>query len=195
MPYQKFDVRKLERLNDPGRFETLVPERMWEALGEPSPHVIVEIGSGTGLFAARFARMAPGAVVYAVDTEPLMIEWMEANRPEVAAARVRPLLAEETHIPLDDGIADLVTMINLHHELAEPDATYAEAFRLLREGGQVLVVDWSPGESEHGPPAAVRVSAETLADFLTRAGFSEVRRHATLPSHSMLTAQKMERSG
>ena len=36
--------------------------------------MIVEIGAGTGLFAARFARMAPGAIVYAVDLEPAMVE-------------------------------------------------------------------------------------------------------------------------
>jgi SAM-dependent methyltransferase len=164
--YQKFDPRKLERLTDEGRFETLVPEAMWTALGNPIPRTIVEIGSGPGLFAARFAAMAPGATVYAVDTEPAMLEWMRANRPEVAEGSIVPVLAEETHVPLDDGIADLVTMLNLHHELADPAATYAEAFRLLADGGQILVVDWAPVETPHGPSLSVRVTAETLAAFL-----------------------------
>lgn len=35
-PHLKFDVAKLERVNDPERFETLVPERMWDALGRPA---------------------------------------------------------------------------------------------------------------------------------------------------------------
>ena len=37
----------------------------------PEPSVIVEIGAGTGLFAGRFAAMAPDAKVFAVDTEPV----------------------------------------------------------------------------------------------------------------------------
>ena len=190
MAYQKFDVRKLDRLNDEGRFETLIPEAMWTALGDPLPGSIVEIGSGPGLFASRFAAMAPDATVYAVDTAPEMIEWMQANRPEVAEGRIRPVLAEESRVPLPTGIADLVTMINLHHELADPTATYAEAFRLLGPGGQVLVVDWAIAETPHGPPLNIRVSAETLSEFLRDAGFSDVRIHQGLPWHSMLTATK-----
>jgi SAM-dependent methyltransferase len=190
MAYQKFDVRKLERLNDEGRFETLIPEAMWGALGDPLPRTIIEIGSGPGLFAARFAAMAPDATVYAVDTEPVMLEWMRANRNEVADGRIVPVLADETSIPLEDGIADLVTMINLHHELAEPAETYAEAFRLVAAGGQVLVVDWARSETPHGPPLAVRASAETLEALLRDAGFVDVRVHDGLPWHSMLTATK-----
>jgi ubiquinone/menaquinone biosynthesis C-methylase UbiE len=188
--YQKFDARKLERLNDEGRFETLIPEAMWEALGDPLPRTIVEIGSGPGLFASRFATMAPQATVYAVDTEPVMVEWMRANLPAVAEGRVVPVLSEETRIPLSDGVADLVTMINLHHELAEPSATYAEAFRLLGDDGQVLVVDWAQLETPHGPSLSVRVSAETLVQFVNRAGFTDVRTHEGLPWHSMVTARK-----
>ncbi len=188
MPYEKFDVRKLERLNDEGRFETLIPEVMWRALGDPSPAAIVEIGSGPGLFAAKFSAMAPEAAVYAVDTEPVMLEWMREHRPEVDAGRIVPVLAEETSIPLADGVADLVTMVNLHHELADPAATYAEAFRLLAAGGQVLVVDWAPIETPRGPSIAVRASAETIRGFLSDAGFERIQVGEGLPWHSLLTA-------
>ena len=33
MPYEKFDVTKLERLNDPARFEYLDPAVIWTAVG------------------------------------------------------------------------------------------------------------------------------------------------------------------
>ena len=97
---------------------------------------------------------------------------------------------EETKIPLPDDVAGLVTMINLHHELADPDATYAEVFRLTKPGGQVLVVDWKPGESPKGPPQEVRVSADVLAGFLERAGFVRVRSHGGLQWASLVTAER-----
>lgn len=189
MPYHKFDVRKLERLNDEGRFEQLDPERMWVALGSPEPGVIVEIGAGTGLFSARFARMAPRARVLAVDTEPVMVEWVREHRPEVAEGRIVPLLGEETRVPVEDAVADLVVMINLHHELADPAAVYGEARRVLRPGGQVLLVDWSPGETPKGPPQAVRATAEQLAGMLSAAGFADVEIHRPLPWHSLVTGR------
>ncbi len=180
MAHQKFDVTKLERLNDPGRFETLVPDAMWEALGEPEPNAIVEIGAGTGLFAAEFARRAPEAVVYAADTEQVMIDWMTENRTEVAAGRIVPVLSAESSVPLEDEMADLVVMINVHHELAEPAAIYAEAFRLLRRGGQLLAVDWAPVETPRGPSLAVRVSADTAIAVAAAGGFTNGVAHDSI---------------
>jgi len=188
----KFDIAKLERLNDPARFESLRPDVMWDALGRPTPEVVIEIGAGTGLFSGRFAEFAPAAVVYAVDMEPAMIEWMEKHRPEVASGRVIPVLAEETKVPLADSMADLVIMINLHHELAEPDATYSEAYRVLRAQGLLLLVDWRRAETPKGPPLDVRASVEEIRAYLGRAGFSAVQSHGGLEWHELLTAVKPE---
>lgn len=195
MAHLKFDIAKLEKLNDPGRFESLPPDVFWRALGEPAGAcAIVEIGAGTGMFAAAFAALAPEAVIYAADTSPEMLDWMRANRPDVGAGRLVPVLAEEDRVPLDDGIADALYMINVHHELAHPDDSYAEAFRLLESGGRVLVVDWADRDTPKGPPHDVRVSAAELAGFLERAGFDEVTVDSTaLPWHLMATAVRAGR--
>ena len=190
MPHLKFDIAKLERLNDPGRFDSIPPARLWEALGGPADsRVIVEIGAGTGMFAAAFSELAPHATVYATDIEDAMLEWMRLNRPQVAEGRIVAIRSEESHVPLADGIADVVFMINLHHELAEPDAMYAEARRLLKPGGRLLVVDWALKETPKGPPAAVRASVSRLAEYLHDAGFENVHvDDGTLQWHMLATA-------
>ena len=175
MAHLKFNMEKLERLNDPGRFESLPPDVFRRAHGElPARATLVEVGAGTGLFAAAFAERLPGATVYAADTADQMLEWMHTNRPEVAEGRVVTLKAEETHVPLGNGVADAVYMINLHHELARPAESYAEAFRLLKPGGRLLVVDWAPRDTPKGPPQEVRVSADDLASLLRDTGFVDV---------------------
>jgi len=197
MAHQKFDMRKLERLNDPGRFDTMVPQVMWEALGEPHPDVIVEIGAGTGLFAEEFSRLAPEATVYAVDMAPEMIEWMSEHRSGVVprdghAPRLVPVRSTETSVPLPDASADLVVMLNVHHELADPVGTYTDAYRLLRPGGQMLVVDWAARETPKGPPQAIRASVAALDAALTAAGFVDVESHAGLVWHSLVTARRAD---
>lgn len=189
MAHLKFDMKKIARLDDVGRFDTMKPEVMWHALGEPSPRTIVEIGAGTGLFAQRFSEMAPQAVVYAVDTEQPMIDWMGEKRPGVAGGTVVPVKSEETSVPLTDEVADIVMLLNVHHELADPTAIYREAARLLRSGGQVLVVDWAPRDTPKGPPLEVRSSGEEIAGILATAGFSAAVVHdEALPWHTLVTA-------
>jgi len=185
----KFDLARLERLNDPGRFETLPPQAMWDALGRPDVERVVEVGAGTGLFAGAFAALAPRSTIWAADLEDVMVDWMRAHRPEVAEGRVVPLKAEETRVPLPDAWADLVYMINLHHELAEPEASYREALRLTRPGGHLLIVDWAARETPKGPPQAVRVRAADLTALVESVGYRDVRQHDVLPWHTMITAR------
>jgi SAM-dependent methyltransferase len=189
MPYEKFDISKLERLNDVARFEDLPPEVLWAALGDPSPSSIVDIGAGTGLFACRFGEFAPDAQVYAVDIEPAMVRWMMEHKPASLCDRLHPLLGHETTIPLGTGETDVVVMINLHHELADPQGSYREALRLLRIGGQLLIADWAPGGTS-GPPEHVRASAGQIGAMLDAVGFESITSHDALPKHSLITATK-----
>lgn len=188
----KFDMDKLERLNDPGRFETLPPDVFWEALGAPEGEsVLVEIGSGTGLFASAFVARAPEAIVYAADTADEMLEWMRLNRPEVAGERIVPVKASEAGLPLPDEMADAIYMINVHHELEDPHASYAEALRLLKPGGRLLVVDWAPRETPKGPPLEARVKPVELAEIIASAGFEDVVvDEGRLPWHLLATARR-----
>ena len=188
--YEKFDVAHLERLNDESRFESLPPEVMWRALGDPNPRTIIDIGAGTGLFSCRFAELAPSAEVYAVDIEPSMVRWMLEHRPMHLCERLHPLLGREAVVPLGTGEADLAVMINLHHELVDPHASYREALRVLRIGGQLLVADWAPGGEGERPPQHVRASSELIAETLSALGFESITSHPGLPSHSLLTARK-----
>lgn len=190
MAFEKFNIAQLERLNDTGRFEDLRPEVMWRVLGDPDPRTIVDIGAGTGLFSCRFAEMAPRADVYAVDIEPTMVRWMMEHKPESVCSRLHPLLGRETAVPLGTGEADLVVMINLHHELADPLGSYREAWRLLHMSGQLLVADWALDDQQGGPPQHVRASAEQIAGMLSAVGFESVIAHPDLPRHSLLTACK-----
>ena len=192
MAHHKFDIAKLERLNDPGRFDSLPPDLFWSALDAMHPALtMVEIGAGTGLFAAAFAERAPEATIYAADTTDEALEWMRANRPEVAEGRIVPLKAQETHVPLADGVADAVYMINLHHELAHPEASYAEAYRLLKPAGRLLVVDWARRDTPKGPPQEVRVTAGVLTALLSGAGFENIAvDDETLQWHIMATAMR-----
>lgn len=189
MPH-KFSPEHAEKLNDPQRLAELDPPALWEALGRPSPRAIVDIGAGTGLVTAAFARLAPDARVYAADLSPEMLSWQSAHLPADVAGRIEPVLAEETRVPLADGVADLVTMVALFHELDDAGATLRDVRRLLAVGGTLLIVDYKPEDDGPGPVPPSRVSAEEIEAAIRAAGFVDVVSHDVLSRFSVLSGTR-----
>jgi ubiquinone/menaquinone biosynthesis C-methylase UbiE len=199
MPYEgrrtvnadkKFDPKKLDKLNDPRRLEYLNPDFIWEKAALPDPAVLVDIGAGTGFFALLFSRKMKEGKVYACDISSEMISWMNGNLPAESKGKLIPVKMEETSVPLSGGMADLVYMINLHHELEDPVMILKESFRLLKKSGKVIVIDWKKEETPEGPPLGLRVEEEAIESHMRDAGFSEIAKYRALPYHYFLIGKK-----
>ena len=190
MNHKKFNPKKLEKLNDPKRLQFQDPAKIWGELGLETPTVLVDIGAGTGFFAKPFSEAMEHGLVYACDTSIEMLTWLKDNLPPHLKERVIPVQMEESSVPLPDGLADLVYMINLHHELESPAALLAEARRLLKKGGLLAVIDWKKEETPQGPPVAIRIPVQDVLDQMEAAGFTEIARKADLPYHYFVTGRK-----
>ena len=209
----KFDPAKMNRLNDPQRFEELPPEVLWKQLvpgdaGNDDRHeagsatsdtanghrrdlVLVDLGAGTGVFAREFLkRLGPGGRVYACDVSDVMIDYMEQEIPAEDRTKLMPLRSEESALPLEDESVDAVYTINVYHEFESATAMLAEVYRVLRPGGRFVVVDWSPEGSESGPPKEHRVPSQVIEDEISDAGFQNSRWISELPQHQFLAADK-----
>jgi len=187
---KKFDPKKHAILNDPRRLEYLNPEIMWEKVAIENPAVLIDIGAGTGFFALLFSRKMKKGKVYACDISDELLAWMNDNLPAESKGIVIPVKMEESSVPLPDGTADLVYMINLHHELEEPLRILEESRRLLNEGGKLMLIDWKKEETPEGPPIEIRVTEETIEDQMHASGFGNIKKHAVLPYHHFLIGEK-----
>jgi ubiquinone/menaquinone biosynthesis C-methylase UbiE len=187
---RKFDPKSIDKLNNPERFVREDPDVIWKELGLREPRVLVDIGAGTGFFAIPFARKLTDGMVYACDLQDEMLAWLREHVPAEVRPAIELVRMEETRVPLGGGIADLVYMINLHHELEDRDAIMKEAHRLLKPGGMVMVIDWKKGETPSGPPQEIRVDEEEIARDIGRAGFRDVQRHPVLPYHNFVTGRR-----
>jgi SAM-dependent methyltransferase len=101
--------------------------------GLAAGEVVVDVGTGRGeLLRVALERGARRAI--GVEYSPDALKLAERSGGEL-------LLADARAIPLEAGIADLVTLLDVAEHLApdELERTLAEAHRLLRPGGRLLV--------------------------------------------------------
>ncbi len=187
MDERKFDTKKLDKLNSPERLKMINPDLVLKTIGLANPKVLVDIGAGTGIFAREFAKKIPDATVYACDSSEIMIDWMKENLED---KNIIPLLSGESSIDLEYGIADLVYMITVHHELLEPETLLLQAYKLLNSGGKIAIIDWRREEMQDGPSLEKRISEETIINQLQKVGFNKVIQHNILPLHSFIIGQK-----
>jgi ubiquinone/menaquinone biosynthesis C-methylase UbiE len=157
-------------LRSPRRVELLEVERVIGLCLEAMPaRSVLDVGTGTGLFAEGFA--ACGLQVAGIDANPAMIE---AARRLVPEGRFRHAPAEV--VPHPDGAFDLVFMGLVLHETDDPVQALREARRVARLGAAVL--EWPYQVEGYGPPLEHRLKPEYLQALALEAGFTQVE---TLP--------------
>ena len=186
---KKFDPKKLQKLNNPERLADIPVTFICDILKTKHPDTIVEIGAGTAFFSIAFLQHLAPSSMYACDISETMIHWIKENVcPEHPA--LIPVKSEEHNVPLKSGIADLVFMITLHHELEKPLQTLDEAYRILKPGGEIFIVDWKKKEMADGPPQKIRYLPEKVRDELLQTGFETAAVHEAWEKHFLVVGRK-----
>ena len=186
---KKFDPKKLQKLNNPQRLIDIPPGFIQNRLNIEKSDVLVEIGAGTAFFSIAFLEQFNPSIIYASDISDAMVNWMKENvLPDYP--NIIPVKNQENSVPLDDHIADLVFMIALHHELDNPSLMLDEAYRLLKPGGKILIIDWKKEDMPEGPPATIRCLPEQIKDQLIKSRFTDIYIFNELPKHFLIVGRK-----
>lgn len=109
----------------------------------PAARFVVDLGCGTGLFSARFT--CRDATVIGVDRSRGMLRRAIGRRRITSAAEF-----DVSRTELPERSADLVLCANLLHLHRSPHEVFAEALRLVRDGGLVAIVTPAVGISRSG---------------------------------------------
>ena len=108
----------------------------------PDPHkVLLDLGAGTGLVALAAAERC--GEVHAVDSSPKMVEILSDEARRRRLGNVHAVEADMRRLPIGDQSVDIVTSCYALHHLSDDgkELVAAEAMRVLRPGGRLVIVD------------------------------------------------------
>lgn len=158
----------LERLRSAERLAMMETARVVSLSleGLTSPRVL-DVGTGTGVFAEAFQGAAAG--VTGIDPNQ---ELLAAAHTLVPGATFREGVAEA--LPFGDRSFDLVFLGHVLHETDDPLAALREARRVARR--RVAILEWPWKRQEQGPPLHHRLRPARIQQLAREAGFPSVER-------------------
>lgn len=157
------------------------PGRSWEAIGHfllrLTPHItIVDLGAGEGMMAQLLAQRAKS--VTCIDNSRSMVEVGTALASKNGLANLTYKVGDIEDVPLADNSFELAFLSQALHHAQHPGRAVEEAFRILKPGGQLIVLDLKEHtfEKAHELYADIWLGFKenTLYGFLKRAGFEKV---------------------
>jgi ubiquinone/menaquinone biosynthesis C-methylase UbiE/DNA-binding transcriptional ArsR family regulator len=157
--------------------EEAVEAALKQIVGDQPIQSLLDLGTGTGLVLKLFDGLYQHAV--GIDASRDMLAVARSNLDKVGIARATVRLGDIFNLPLDGQSFDLVTIHQVLHFLDEPQAALAEARRMLRPGGRLVIVDFAPHGLEYlrETHAHVRLgfSHRVMAEWLAKLGLDVLK--------------------
>lgn len=183
-------------LDDPARDVYQKPHEVVTGLDIKEGERIADIGAGSGYFSFRFAQHvgATGRVL-AVDINPDMIIHLNQRIRDAGVQNVRTILALPDDPLLAPSSVDRVFICETWHHIGNHPQYLSQLKKVLRPGGQVIIIDFQKKAMTVGPPAEMRVAREDVVKEFGQSGFRLAKEHTFLPYQYFLVFTAEPASG
>jgi ubiquinone/menaquinone biosynthesis C-methylase UbiE len=104
---------------------------------------VADIGAGSGYMTLRLAR-AVGATgrVYASDIQQGMLDLLQQNIAKAKVTNIVPILSTPDDPKLPPESIDLALMVDVYHELGQPQRVLQRIKESLKPGGRLALVEY-----------------------------------------------------
>jgi ubiquinone/menaquinone biosynthesis C-methylase UbiE len=185
-----FHTRAPSRLQREDRVRELRPAELLKTYGHLQKGMTcLDLGCGTGLFSLEMAKIAgDNGLVLAIDDSQKMLDYFKKGNPPANIGLVK---GDVRHTPVKSGVGDFCLMALILHEITEHKELIMEANRLLKPGGEIIIVEWKANLRSPGPPKNRRIAIDYLRELLSdNSQFVEFMHEDWSYHHYVVTAAK-----
>ena len=143
-------------LERPEREAEEAPSKAVAALELRPGQIVADVGAGSGYYTMLLSEaVGPRGRVYATDIQPEMLALIKKKIEKGPVSNVELILGTPTESRLPDAGIDLALMVDVYHELAQPQAFLKSLKRALKPDGRLVLIEfrkespWVPIREEH----------------------------------------------
>ena len=126
--------------------EVEIEDALIEAVGNRQLETLVDLGTGTGRILQLFGDRIQRGI--GIDSNQEMLTIARSGLEQTQLSHCQARKEDLYQLSLANQVADVVTIHHVLHFLDDPKAALSEAARILRPGGQALIVDFAPHDLE-----------------------------------------------
>lgn len=138
---------------------------------------VADFGAGSGFMARAIAGIVTRGDVFAIEINRDLVARITHEAEENKITNLHPLWGD-VEIPggskLGDASVDVVVFSNILFQLDDKAGALREAYRVLKNGGHLLVVDWQESFSGLGPAPQHVFNQKMAEDLLANLGFTKL---------------------
>ena len=182
------------------------PGRSWEAIGHFLLNLIpkikiADLGAGEGVLSQLMAQQAEA--VYCIDNSAKMVEFGSELAARNNIGNLYYKLGDLEAVPLEDESVHLVLLSQALHHARHPKVAIAEAYRILKPGGKIIILDLNQHTFEQARELYADLwlgfSENALYKMLKQTGFQQVdvsvvSRETVAPNFQTLLAKGIKSS-
>ena len=121
-----------------------MPGRSWKGIAEAllklmPPLVIADLGAGEGTISQLMAQRAKKVI--AIDNSEKMVEFGSELAKKHGIRNLEYRLGELEDVPIRSATVDVAFLSQALHHARHPERALAEAWRILKPGGQIAILD------------------------------------------------------
>jgi ubiquinone/menaquinone biosynthesis C-methylase UbiE len=148
---------------------------------------VADIGAGSGYMTVRLAKIVgPMGRVYATDIQPAMLQLLQQNVAKARLANVTPVLGTFDDPKLPPASVDLVIMVDVYHELSQPQRMLQRIAEALKPGGRLVLFEYRAEDPNVPILPLHKMSKAQVKQELEAEGYKQSRVYDDLPRQHLL---------
>ncbi len=167
------------------------PDVALDAITLAPGSVVADVGAGSGYMTVKMAkRVGPTGKVYANDIQPQMLTILRQRLDREKVANVELVLGTMDDPRLPANTIDLILMVDVYHEFAQPQPMLRKMRDSLKTGGRLVLLEYRKEDPSIPIRPDHKMSVAEAKMEVEAEGFTLARVDERLPRQHILVFTK-----